>query len=137
MTVLALAQGTFSAVFGPSGAAEASDFVLIHAGLGHVISDSVGQARVRDASRTALPLWNHSKLAVRHRRTRHRPAVHLSMHALTLLAVFHPGFSIAVNQQTVLVQALGTQAGIAFRTAHHIHCGILTVAYHSSTHHQP
>lgn len=75
---LALAHGTFRAVFGPSGAAEASDSVLIHAGLGHVVPDGVGQAGVHDAAWAALPLRDHRKLAVRHRRTRHGPAVHLS-----------------------------------------------------------
>lgn len=75
---LALAHGTFCAVFGPSGAAEASDSILVHAGLGHIVSDCVGQAGVDDTARTALALWNHCKLTVRHRRTRHGPTVHLS-----------------------------------------------------------
>lgn len=75
---LALAEGTLRAVFGPSGAAEASDPVFIHAGLGNVIPHGIGQTGVRDAAWTALALRNHCKLTVSHRRTRYRPAVHFT-----------------------------------------------------------
>lgn len=65
---LALAEGTFRAVFGPSGTAESSDSVFIHAGLSDVISNGIGQAGVCDAARTALALRNHCKLTVGDRR---------------------------------------------------------------------
>lgn len=137
MTILALAEGTLRAVFGPSRAAEASDPVFIHTGLGDVIPNGIGQTGVRDAAWTAFALWNHCKLTVSHRSTRYRPAVHFPPHALALLAVLHPGLSITVRQQTVLMQTLRTQTRVAFRTAQHIHCGILTITHHPSTHHQP
>lgn len=75
---LALAEGTLRAVFGPSGAAEASDPVFIYAGLGDVIPNRIGQAGVRDAAWTTLALWNHRKLTVCHWRTRYGPAVHFT-----------------------------------------------------------
>lgn len=64
---LALAERTLRAVFGPSGATEASDAVFIHAGLGDVIPNGIGQAGVCDAARTALAFRNHCKLTVRDR----------------------------------------------------------------------
>ena len=62
----------------PGGAAEASDAVFICARLGDIVADSVGLARIGDATLAALALRNYGELTV-HRGTGERPAVHLTL----------------------------------------------------------
>lgn len=75
---LALAECAFGAMLDPGGAAEASDAVFICARLGDIVADSVGLARIGDATLAALALRNYGELTV-HRGTGERPAVHLTL----------------------------------------------------------
>lgn len=75
---LALAEGAFSAVFDPGGAAEALNAMLVRARLGDVVADGVGLAGVNDAAGTALAFGHHRELTV-HWRARQGPAVHLTL----------------------------------------------------------
>lgn len=134
MSILALAQGALRAVFDPGGAAEAGDVVLVRARLGDVVADGVGLAGVGDTAGTALALGHHRELAV-HGRAGQRPAVHLALQALALLAVLHPGVPAAVGEQAVLVQTLAAQAGVALGAAEQVGVGVVAVANHPAAHH--
>lgn len=131
MSVLALAQCAVGAVFDPGRAAEAGDAVLVLAGLGDVVADSVSLARVRDTAWAALALGHQCEVTV-HRRAGQRPAVHLTLQTLAALAAVDPGVSAGVGQQAVLMQTLGREARVTLRTAEQIQRGIVAVTHHPS-----
>lgn len=108
--------------------------MLIRARLGDVVADGVSLAGVGDTAGTALALRHHSKLTV-HGRARQRPAVHLPLQALALLAVLHPCVAAAVGEQAVLVQTLAAQARVALGAAEQVGVGVVAVAHHPAAHH--
>lgn len=134
VSVLALTEGALGAVFDPGGSAEAGDAVLVGAGLGDVVADGVGLAGVAHAAGAALALRDHRELTV-HGRAGQRPAVHLPLQTLALLAVLHPGVSAAVGEQAVLVQTLAAEARVTLWAAEQVCTGVVTVAHHPPAHH--
>lgn len=75
---LALAESTLCAVLDPGRPSEANHIHLIQASFGDVISDSVGLARIRDATWAALILWKDTKFTL-YLWTRQGPTVNFSL----------------------------------------------------------
>lgn len=108
--------------------------MLVGAGFGDVVADGISLARVGHTAGAALTLRYHRELTV-HWRTGQRPAVHLSLQALALLAVLHPGVPAAVGEQAVLMQTLTAEAGVTLRTTEEVCVWVITVTHHPPTHH--
>lgn len=136
MAVLALAEGALGAMLDPRGPGEADHIHLVQAGLGDVVADGVGLARVGHAAPAALAVWQDAELTLG-LRTGQGPAVGLPLQAAALPAVLDPGVSAVVQGLPVLMEALTAQPWVTFRAAEKINRGILTVTDHPSAHYKP
>lgn len=75
---LALAEGALGAMLDPRGPGEADHIHLVQAGLGDVVADGVGLARVGHAAPAALAVWQDAELTLG-LRTGQGPAVGLPL----------------------------------------------------------
>lgn len=132
VTVLALAEGTFCAMFYPRWSSEANQINLICASLGDIIADFTSLARILDALWTAFTLQDHAKFTVSFRALQ-RPTVNLALHTMTLLTFLLPSVSTFIYHVSILIQTLTGQPRITFRATEKIHGWVFTVTDHPST----
>lgn len=60
----------------------------------------------------------------------------LAHDALALLALVHPGVTAVVSQKATVEPTLRAETRVTLRTAGDVHCRVLAVTHHPSTHHQ-